>query len=151
MFSLEDMIDVLIVHAQKQLLLADLLREIRGYNPRQYERYAPQLASPHVLELLNLGPELRSLEKQGTITQDGDIEGGWRVRPQVLLWWLADELACVAHSQQMFESWLADQVLERPLTWAEQQQVGVLLGSLEGLLRDGVASLIESAATIASQ
>jgi len=140
------MIDVLIEHAQKRLLLAELLREVRSYNPRQYERHASQLASPHVLELLNLAPELRLLEKQGTITRDSDVEGGWRVRPQILLWWLADELACVAHSQQMFETWLRNQVLERPLTWAEQQQAGELLGSIEGLLKGGVDSLIQVAA-----
>jgi hypothetical protein len=146
MFSLEDMIDVLLEHSQKRLLLTDLLLEIQRYNPRQYQRYAPQLVPRHMFALLDLGPELRLLEKQGFVSQDAAIPGGWRVRPQVLLWWLADQLGRVVHSEQTLEAWLQEQVLERSLTWEERQQMVWLGGEVEGLLRKGVTPLIEKAA-----
>jgi hypothetical protein len=132
---LEDMIDVLLEYCQKRLLLTELLQEIESFNPRQYQRYASRLAPRPVLGLLDLGPELRLLENQGFIAQDAAIPGGWRVRPQVLLWWLADELVSVVQSEQMLETWLQDQVLERPLTLDEKRQMGELGRAIADLLQ----------------
>ena len=44
----------------------------------------------------------RFLEKQGFVAQDEAVPGGWRVRPQVLLRWLADELVRMARSETIF-------------------------------------------------
>jgi len=55
-----------------------------------------------VREVDDFDLELRSLEKQGFVAQDEAIPGGWRVRPQVFLWWLADELVRMARSEATF-------------------------------------------------
>ncbi len=55
-----------------------------------------------VREIDDCDPELRSLADQGFVAQDEAIPGGWRVRPQVLLRWLVDELVRMARSETTF-------------------------------------------------
>lgn len=106
--SLEDAIDSLVEYCEKRLLFPELLSEIQLVNPRQYERYLPQLEPPVVRELLDLDPELRLLERQGFVEKDGTLFGGYRVRPLVLLWWLADELARAARTPELAADWWRD-------------------------------------------
>jgi len=44
---------------------------------------------------------LRSLKKQGFVAEDN--AGGWRVRPQVFLWCLTDELVRTVRCETPFE------------------------------------------------
>ena len=53
-----------------------------------------------VREIDDFDPELRSLEKHGLVARDETIPGGWRVRPEVFLWWLADELVRMARRER---------------------------------------------------
>ncbi len=53
-----------------------------------------------VREIDDFDPELRSLEKHGLVARDETIPGGWRVRPEVFLWWLADELVRMARMER---------------------------------------------------
>jgi len=145
-FSQEDMIDVLLEYCQKQLLFVELLSEIRRFNPRQYDRYEPQLAPWHLLKLLELGPELRWLEKRGLVEQDAAAHGGWRVRPLVVLWWLADELARAARTSQAFEEWVRAQELGGVLTAGEERRLEEASRGLGEMFPGGVTDLIESAA-----
>jgi len=146
MFSLEDMIDALLEYCQKRLLFAELLSEVRRFNPRQYDRYAPQLAPQHLLRLLELGPELRWLEKRGFVAQDAARHGGWCVRPLVFLWWLADELARVTRTSQAFQEWVCAQELGRVLTAGEEQRLEEASHRLGEMFPGGVRDLIESVA-----
>jgi hypothetical protein len=50
-----------------------------------------------VRDIRDFGPELRLLERQGFVSKDKSISGGWRVRPSVFLWWMADELVRIMH------------------------------------------------------
>jgi hypothetical protein len=68
------------------------------------------------------------------------------VRPQAFLWWLADELVRIVRDESSFEEWLRKQEWEGLLTRSEKQQLGKGVRAVGGLLRDGVASLIEAAA-----
>lgn len=104
--GLEDMIDGLVEFCEKRLLFPELLSEIRAVNPRQFERYLSQLGSPAVRHLVDQELELRVLERQGFVAKEPTLPGGYRVRPLVLLWWLADELARASRSPDLLAAWL---------------------------------------------
>jgi len=97
-------------------------------------------------DLGDLGPELRSLAKQGFVAEDEAIPGGWRVRPAAFLWWLADELVRTVRDEPSFEEWLRKQEWEGLLTRGEKQQLDKGIRAVVGLLKDGVTTLIEAAA-----
>ena len=44
--GLERMIDHVVEFCQTRYLFADLLREIKAYSPRQYDRFRPRLLAP---------------------------------------------------------------------------------------------------------
>ncbi len=94
----------------------------------------------------DFGPELRSLSKQGFVAEDTAIPGGWRVRPQAFLWWLADELARIVRREVPFEQWLQAQEWDGLLTRGEKQQLDQTVSAIIGLLKNGVTTLIEAAA-----
>jgi hypothetical protein len=147
--SLEDVIDSLVEYCEKRLLFPELLSEIRMANPRQYERYLPQLEPPIVQVLLDLDPELRLLERQGFVTKDGTLLGGYRVRPQVLLWWLADELARAARTPEFTADWWRDPNVSgfhpsAERAWLEETS-RVIGESFPGGARDLIALAIEIA------
>ena len=144
--SLEDTIDVLVEYCNKRLLFAELLSEIQGFNPRQYDRYASQVQPERFAGLSDLGPELRLLEKQGFIMEDAAISGGWRVRPQVLLWWLADELASAIQSEQTFVDWLQEQVWEGSPVRGGRQPLSEFFRASKDSLKGGASILIAMAA-----
>ena len=97
-------------------------------------------------DLPDFGLELRSLKKRGFVTEDAAIPGGWRVRPQAFLWWLADELVRMVRRETPLEEWLAVQEWEGLLTRGEKQQLGKAIHAVADLLKDGAATLIEAAA-----
>jgi len=94
-------------------------------------------------DMRGLEPELRLLKEQGFVVEDENIRGGWRVRPQVFLWWLADELARMVRHRVPFEEWLQKQELGSLLTRDEKEQWGKVVQTLRELLQDGVKALIE--------
>jgi hypothetical protein len=99
-----------------------------------------------IRDLRDLGPELWSLKKQGFVAENEAIPGGWRVRPQAFLWWLADELVRTVRDEPSFEEWLRAQEWEGLLTRGEKQQLVKGVRAVTGLLKDGVTTLIEAAA-----
>jgi len=94
-------------------------------------------------DMRGLEPELRLLKDQGFVVEDENIRSGWRVRPQVFLWWLADELARMVRHRVPFEEWLQKQELGSLLTRDEKEQWGKAVQTLRELLQDGVKALIE--------
>lgn len=145
-WGLEDMVDALIEHCQKRLLLPELLSEVREHNPRQYERYSSQLASLSLVGQIDFRPELRSLHKQGFVTEDQSIPGGWRVRPQVFLWWLADQVAGASGSKEAFESWLQAQGMDRLMESGNRTQAYEASRTITEVFGRGAAVFIEVAA-----
>ena len=99
-----------------------------------------------IRDLTDLELELRALAKQGFVAEDASIPGGWRVRPQAVLWWLADELVRTVRDEPSFEEWLQKQEWEGLLTRSEKQQLDKGIRAIVGLLKDGVTTLIEAAA-----
>ena len=104
----------------------------------------------HVKRLLrdmrDFGPEMRSLTKQGFVAEDESTPGGWRVRPQAFLWWLADELVRTVRRETPFEEWLQKQEFGVLLTRGEKEQLSKAVRAVGGLLKDGAKTLIEAAA-----
>ncbi|MDM8563659.1 ATP-binding protein, partial [Candidatus Marithioploca araucensis] len=83
-------------------------------------------------------PELRRLEKQGFILRQKDYQKRWQqvwqsifngnssgylIYPEVLLWWLADELAHAARDEQSYNEWIRTQELDGILTQEQKQQL----------------------------
>jgi hypothetical protein len=83
-------------------------------------------------------PELRRLEKQGFVLKEKDYQQRWQqiwqrilrnnssgylIYPEVLLWWLADELAHAARDEQSFEEWTRVQELDGILNPEQKQQL----------------------------
>jgi hypothetical protein len=101
---------------------------------------------PLVRDKRDVEPELRLLGKQGFVTEDQTAPTGWRVRPQVFLWWLADEWVRTVRDETSFEEWLQKQELGFLLTRGEKEQLGKAVRAVADLLKDGAATLIEAAA-----
>jgi len=99
-----------------------------------------------VRDMRDLGPELEALKGKGLVTKDATIPSGWKVRPGVFLWWLADELVRSVRREIPLEEWLQEQVWEGLLTRGEKEQLGKVGCALTALLKDGVTTLIEAAA-----
>jgi hypothetical protein len=97
-------------------------------------------------DLRDLGPELQSLKKQGFVIEDENIPGGWRVRPQVFLWWLADELVRKVRDNTAFEEWFQEHELGFLLARGKRERLSKTLRTVGGLLKDGAKALIEAAA-----
>ena len=104
------------------------------------------LVDRFIRDIRDFAPELRELKRRGFTKEDDAVPGGWRVRPGVFLWWLADELTRTVRSQEVFEDWLRAEVLEGPLTRKEKQQLGRVARETMGLVKGGVSALIEAAA-----
>ncbi len=71
---------------------------------------------------------------------------GWRVRPLVYLWWMAEEVVRTVRSDTPLEEWLRAQEWGELMTRGEKQRLGGVMRSLGGVLQSGVSSLIEAAA-----
>jgi hypothetical protein len=99
-----------------------------------------------VRDMPDLELELRALAKRGFVAEDDTIPGGWRVRPQAFLWWLADELVRTVRDELSFEEWLRKQEWEGLLTRGEKQELDKGIRTVVGLFKGGVTTLIEAAA-----
>lgn len=146
--SLEDLIDVLIEHCQKQMLFSELLAGVREVNPRQYECYEANLAAAGLPAGDAVQADLEFLQKQGFIARDEATAGGWRVRPLVLLWWLALELAGATSSPAAQRAWMQAHDLDGCLGAEEEGRLRAAAGLVgpQGAFREGIAGLIRAAA-----
>ena len=97
-----------------------------------------------VRDLSDLGSELRTLREHGFIVEDENVPGGWQVRPQVFLWWLADDLATMARREIPFGEWLQRQELDSLLAGAEKEQWGKVVQVAGVVFKEGVKVLIEA-------
>jgi hypothetical protein len=104
------------------------------------------LVERFIRDIRDFRPELRELKRRGFTQEDDSIPGGWRVRPGVFLWWLADELTRTVRSQEAFDDWLRGEVLEGALTRKEKQQLGQVARQTMDMVKGGVSALIEAAA-----
>jgi hypothetical protein len=86
--------------------------------------------------LADWGPEVRELEYTGLLVQDGTIPGGWRVTRQIMLWWLADELARAMRSDSAFAQWLRTAQLEGRWTGKQRNEVAEAARGLGRGVRD---------------
>jgi len=97
-------------------------------------------------DLRDLGPELRSLLKQGFILEEPGIPDSQRIRPAVFLWWVADEMVRMARDDTPVDKWLLAQEWQGQLTRGEKEQLRKIASALGGLLDKGVTTLIQAAA-----
>ena len=97
-----------------------------------------------VRDLSDLGPELRTLREHGFIVEDENVPGGWQVRPQVFLWWLADDLATMVRREMPFGEWLQRQEMGSLLAGAEKEQWGKAAQTAGVVFKEGVKVLVEA-------
>ena len=117
--------------------LADVARMLE-----QRRFYTPPLTR----DRWDLGPEIRSLARQGFVAEDETAPTGYRVRPQAFLWWLADELVRTVRDEAPFEKWLQKQELGLLLTRGEKEKLAQAVRAIGELLKDGASTLIQAAA-----
>lgn len=101
------------------------------------------LTTAFIAGLRDFGPELADLETQGFISRDERVSGGWRIGPQAMLWWLADELARAVRPDIPFEEWLRAQELEHLLTHREREQLKRVAQGAVQALGQGAMTLVE--------
>ena len=102
---------------------------------------------PLIRDKRDVGRELRALARQGFVVEEKTTTLGWRVRPQAFLWWLADELVQTVRDETPFEDWLQKQELGFLLTRGEKEQLGKAVRAVGRLLKEGVTTLIQAAAS----
>lgn len=114
--------------------------------PAQME--APEFDLGDLKECMDLyGPEIRELESLGYTEQDLLAPLGGRVTIEALLWWLADELSRVVRDEKGFEEWIRAYHMDGVLTRGQRDALASTTRGVMGLLKNGVRSLVESAAT----
>ena len=87
-------------------------------------------------------PELRGLEKSGTIVKVR--KGDRQIKQRALLWWLADEVKRMVRDEATFEEWLEEQEFEGILTQKERRGLDQVARELAGWLGEGATTLIEA-------
>lgn len=110
------------------------------------------LVEDHAFEWSNLiediedySPELRGLEKAGTVTETGATNGSGRILNQrALLWWLADEIKRLVRDESTFEEWLEEQEYDGILTQKERRSLGQVARELGVFLQQGATTMIEA-------
>ena len=107
------------------------------------------LVEEHSFEWSNLiediddySPELRGLEKAGTVTKVGGSNR--QVTQRALLWWLADEIKRLVRDEMTFEQWLEEQEYDGLLTQKEKRSLGNVARELGEFLGQGATTLIEA-------
>ncbi|MDM8560530.1 hypothetical protein [Candidatus Parabeggiatoa sp. HSG14] len=112
-------------------------------------------------DISSLKPVLRRLEKQGFILKEKDYQKRWQqilkhiirnnssgylIYPEVLLWWLADELAQAARDEQSFNKWIQTQELDGILNQEQKQQLNQAGQSIaHSLVAAGIFEFIKTA------
>lgn len=93
-------------------------------------------------DLRDFGPELRHLGKQGFIVETSTDE--WRVRPQIFLRWLADEIVRMTRATRDPAEWLRAQGWEGMLTREEKARLGKVLRAAGNVFKDSAKALLEA-------
>lgn len=91
-------------------------------------------------DINDYSPELRSLEKSGTIVKVR--KGDRQIKQSALLWWLADEVKRMVRDEATFEEWLEEQEFEGIFTQKERRSLGQIANELAGFLGQGATTLI---------
>ena len=129
--------------ATRQALTAVALADLpRLLEQREFDR------KDIVRDLGDFGPELQSLKKQGFVTEDETIPGGWRVRPQVWLGWLADELVRAVRDETSFEKWVQKHELGFLLTRDRKEPLRKVAFAVGGLLKDTAEAAAKGAGAV---
>lgn len=97
-------------------------------------------------DLPYLIPELRKLERRGFLAADADLPGGYRPQAEVMVWYLADELARVLRPPGDPKDWLVAQQWEGLLKRSEKDALLRLLGHASSWFQEGVRAFIRAAA-----
>ncbi len=131
--------------ATRQALAAVALANFpRLLKQKQHEFYQKDI----VRDLHNLGPELRSLKKQGFVAEDKIAPGGWRVRPQVLLGWLADVLVRAVRNETSFQEWVPKHKLGFLLTRGRKEPLSRAIFAAGELLKGTTEAAAQGAGTV---
>ncbi len=85
-------------------------------------------------------PELRGLEKSGTIVEVRNKS--WQIKQGALLWWLADEVKRMVRDETSFEEWLEEQEFEGIFTQKEKRTLGQISREVAQWLSQGATTLI---------
>ena len=93
-------------------------------------------------DITDYSPEIRGLEKSGTIVEVQPNR--WEVTQRALLWWLADEVKRQVRDEESLEAWLESQEFDGVLTQKEKRSLLQVLGQLAGVLGQGATTLIEA-------
>ena len=97
-------------------------------------------------DLPALKPELRALKKQGYITPDEEISGGWGVQPMIFTVWLADELLSAIEADDELGEYIREHYWEGLFKQREKQQLLKAAQGIGKLLEGGVTTFIKAAA-----
>ena len=96
-----------------------------------------------VEDIDDYSPEIRGLEKAGTVRRSGGPSGHILLQ-RSLLWWLADEIKRLVRDETSFEQWLEEQEYDGVLTQQERRNLGEVARDLGGFLAHGATTLIEA-------
>lgn len=102
------------------------------------------LTDAFVAGMRDFGPELADLEAAGWVPRDEPGRGGWRVGPQAMLWWLADELVQAVRADTSFDDWLRAQELDHLLTPRERERLNQVTRGAVQSLQQGAVTLVEA-------
>ncbi|MEN8215520.1 MAG: hypothetical protein ABFS56_03940 [Pseudomonadota bacterium] len=106
-------------------------------------------SDPFLKSLGDFGQELRTLETQGFVIKDSTLSSGYRIEPQVFVWWLSHKLTQVVRDDGAFNEWLQQQEIDGLLTKGQKKQLSKFAGGVTELFKsDTVAHLIEIVAKI---
>lgn len=96
--------------------------------------------------LLAYSPEVFELLQSGFVVSDDAMRSGYRLRAQVMLWWLVDELISVTRPSngENLNEWLNKQKLDGSFKGEEKTQLEKTLSGLNSMLQDGSSTLIWS-------
>ena len=90
---------------------------------------------------------MQDLAETGFIARDAQVEEGWRIEPQVMTWWLTDELIRALRQgpeDKPFDQWLKAQEMDNWLTKQERETLAGFAQQSSGVLLQGVSKLIET-------
>ncbi|MGB3299258.1 MAG: AAA-like domain-containing protein, partial [Phormidesmis sp.] len=102
------------------------------------------LLQPFISDLRDVAPEIGDLEAVDLIVKDDKILGGWRIEPQVMTWWLADELVRIVRSDRPFDQWLQAQEMDNCLTSQEKENLTKFTRSVADILQQGITKFIDA-------
>jgi len=115
-------------------------------------------------EMSHFKQELHRLEKQGFILKETDYQKRWQqilqrivrnnssgylIYPEVLLWWLADELSHAVRDEHSFNDWTRRQELDGILTPEQKQELNQAGQSIaHSLVAAGIFEFIKTAISL---